>query len=132
MLVKEVQADARFLGAEFETIFGLFDDARGKLDLRLWTDYVRGKLVNGPNLPQITPLCFGSELNYERGPWYDDTNVMRAQRQNDVALLETETQGYLMWNAHWSIASPLSRCSTLFFYGELIFWMRRPAGILRF
>jgi iron complex outermembrane receptor protein len=100
LLVKEVQADARFVGAEFETIFGLFDDTRGKLDLRLWTDYVRGKLVNGPNLPRITPLRFGSELNYERGPWYAGTNVMRVQRQNDVALLETETQGYLMWNAH--------------------------------
>jgi iron complex outermembrane receptor protein len=88
------------LGAEFETIFGLFDDARGKLDLRLWTDYVRGKLVNGPNLPRITPLRFGSALNYERGPWYAGTNVMRVQRQNDVALLETETEGYSMWNAH--------------------------------
>lgn len=100
LLVKETQADARFLGAEFETMWSLFDDARGKLNLRLWTDYVRGQLVNGPNLPRMTPLRFGSDLNYERGPWYAGLNIMRVQRQNEVALLETATQGYMMWNAH--------------------------------
>lgn len=100
LLVSYVQADARFLGAEFETIFNLFDNAHGDLDLRLWTDYVRGELANGANLPRITPLRFGSELNYGRGPWYAGADVMRVHAQNNVAPLETETEGYTMLDIH--------------------------------
>ncbi|ADE15691.1 TonB-dependent receptor [Nitrosococcus halophilus Nc 4] len=100
LLVNQRQADAEFFGVEFETVLGLFDDHRGKLDLRLWTDYVSGELSEGSNLPRITPLRFGSELDYERGPWYTGINIMRVQRQEDTALLETETKGYSMLSVH--------------------------------
>ncbi|KFI22563.1 ligand-gated channel [Nitrosococcus oceani] len=96
LLVNEKQADAEFFGVEFETVIGLFEDHRGKLDLRLWTDYVRGKLKNGANLPRITPLRFGSELDYERGPGYAGINLMRVQAQDETAALETETGGYTL------------------------------------
>lgn len=100
LLVTQRQADAEFFGVEFETVLGLFDNQRGKLDLRLWTDYVSGELSGGATLPRITPLRFGSELDYEQGPWYAGINLMRIQAQGDTALLETETEGYSMLNAY--------------------------------
>jgi iron complex outermembrane recepter protein len=100
LLVNHFQSDAEFLGVEFETILGLLDDTRGKLDLRLWTDYVRGKLTDGRNLPRITPVRFGSDLDYSRGPWYAGVNLMRIQQQRDTAPLETATDGYTIFNAH--------------------------------
>jgi iron complex outermembrane recepter protein len=100
LLVNHFQSDAEFLGVEFETVVGLLDHAWGKLDLRLWTDYVRGKLTDGRNLPRITPLRFGSDLDYSRGPWYAGINLMRIQRQTDTAPLETATDGYTILNGH--------------------------------
>jgi iron complex outermembrane recepter protein len=41
----------------------------GQLDLRLFSDYVRGKLTDGGNLPRITPLRFGAGVDWRRGFW---------------------------------------------------------------
>jgi iron complex outermembrane recepter protein len=98
-LLNYSQGDAEFLGGEFETVVGLLHGARGQLDLRLWTDYVRGKLADGSNLPRITPLRFGGELDYARGPWHAGIDIMRVQRQDKAAPLETPTEGYAMLNA---------------------------------
>ena len=100
LLVNHSQSKAEFLGVEFETVVGLLDHAWGKLDLRLWTDYVRGKLTGGRNLPRITPLRFGSDLDYSRGSWYAGINLMRVQQQADTAPLEAATEGYTILNGH--------------------------------
>jgi iron complex outermembrane receptor protein len=94
------QHDAVFYGFEFETGLKLFSDTTyGELNARVFTDYVRGKLTNGDNLPRITPLRVGGGLDYNRGPWHGDIEVRRVQRQEDAALLETETAGYTLLNA---------------------------------
>jgi iron complex outermembrane recepter protein len=64
----------------------------------LFTDYVRGKLNRGGNVPRITPLRFGLELNHRMGPWTTNVSVMRIMRQNRVAELETPTPGYTVVN----------------------------------
>jgi len=93
------QTNARFYGAEAETVFTLKPDA---LDLRLFTDYVRGKLDGGGNVPRITPLRFGLELNHRVGPWTANLSALRVMHQNRVAELETTTPGYTLVNVDMS------------------------------
>lgn len=93
------QAGARFYGAEAEAIFTLKPEA---LDVRLFTDYVRGKLDAGGNVPRVTPLRFGLEVNYSRGPWAANVSGTRVMRQDRVAELETSTPGYTLLNAEAS------------------------------
>ncbi len=90
------QAGARFYGAEAEVIATLKPDAT---ELRLFTDYVRGKLDTGGNVPRTTPQRFGFELNHKTGPWTANVNAFHVLRQNRVAELETSTQGYTLVNA---------------------------------
>src|SRR6185369_3796286 len=48
-----LQGGAKLYGYEAEVIFPLLGDSDSSLDLRLASDYVRGKLDDGSNLPQI-------------------------------------------------------------------------------
>lgn len=98
LLLNYEQHQANFIGVEFETMAHLLNDYRGKLDLRLWTDYVRGRLSGGRYLPRMTPLRFGGMLDYVRGPWHSRFDVMHVLKQTDTAPLETDTAGYTMLN----------------------------------
>ena len=89
------QTKARFYGAEAEAIFTLKPEA---LDLRLFADYVRGKLEAGGNVPRTTPPRFGLELNHKMGRWTANVSTIRVMRQNHVAELETRTSGYMLVN----------------------------------
>ena len=93
------QTGARFYGAEAETVFTLKPDT---LDLRLFTDYVRGKLDGGGNVPRTTPPRFGLELNHRMGPWTANLSAIRVMHQNRVAELETATPGYTLLNVDMS------------------------------
>ena len=93
------QTSARFYGVEAETVFTLKPDA---LDLRLFTDYVRGKLDSGGNVPRTTPPRFGLELNHRMGPWTANLSATRVMHQNRVAELETTTPGYTLLNVDMS------------------------------
>ncbi|TSA49802.1 MAG: TonB-dependent receptor [Nitrosomonadales bacterium] len=93
------QTGARFYGVEAETVFTLKPDA---LDLRLFTDYVRGKLDSGGNVPRTTPPRFGLELNHRMGPWTANLSAIRVMQQNRVAELETTTPGYTLLNIDMS------------------------------
>lgn len=90
------QTDAFFYGAEAEVIFSLKPD---NLELRLFTDYVRGKLDgNHGNVPRVTPQRFGFELNYKSGPFATNLTTIHVLRQNKAAELETHTAGYTQLN----------------------------------
>lgn len=89
------QGGARFYGAEAEAIFALKPDA---IDLRLFADYVRGKLDSGGNVPRVTPARFGLEVNHRMGPWTTHLSAMHVMRQTHVAELETKTPGYTLLN----------------------------------
>ena len=98
LLLNYAQRNANFIGVEFETTAHLLNNYRNKLDLRLWTDYVRGRLSGGRYLPRMTPLRFGGVLDYIRGPWHGRLDVMQVLKQTDTAPLETDTAGYTMLN----------------------------------
>jgi iron complex outermembrane receptor protein len=100
LLVRHAQDDARFYGAEVEADINLFNDHRGDLHLRLWSDYVRGELEDGPDLPRITPWRLGAALEWHRGPLEASLEYMRVNRQDSTAPLETATPGYHMLDAY--------------------------------
>lgn len=94
-LVQNVaQASARFYGMEAEAIFTLLPDS---LDLRLFTDAVRGK-VDGGNAPRTPPQRFGLQLDHKTGPWATSLSVVHSARQDKLAELESETPGYTLAN----------------------------------
>jgi len=94
------QADATTEGAELRLRLELLDRNDHHLHLQAIADTVDAELDAGGNLPRIPPMSFGAGLHYHghhwraavEGRWFDD--------QNDVAELETPTEGYTMVNAH--------------------------------
>ena len=97
VLLEYTQADAVFYGAEAEIGYSLLDNSPwGTLDARLYTDYVRGRLTDGDNLPRITPWRFGGGLEYRQHAWHADFDVRRSVAQGVNAPLETGTDGYTL------------------------------------
>ena len=97
LLLQYAQHNAEFHGVEIASGYALWRDrSYGNLDLRLFADYVRGRLTNGDNLPRLTPLRFGGGLAYAWQAWSADFDVRRVQGQNANAPLETETAGYTL------------------------------------
>ena len=108
------QTNAVFYGVEAEVIFALKPD---NLDLRLFTDYVRGKLDNNNgNVPRITPQRFGFELNYRSGPFTTNLTTIHVLRQNKTAELETNTAGYTLLNLEASYLIKATRSNGLRFF----------------
>jgi len=101
LLLFHNQANARLYGIEIETGINLLNDNRGSLDLRLWTDYVRGKLsASQGNLPRISPWRLGAGLEWNRGPWSANLDFTHTRRQNSTAELEEPTAGHEMLNLY--------------------------------
>lgn len=96
LLVDYTQSDALFFGAEGEVLYGLFDNANGALDARLFGDWVRGHLTGGPDLPRISPARLGFGLDYHQGPFQANIEATKVFTQSDIAPLETKTDGYTM------------------------------------
>ena len=111
------QTGATFYGVEAEAIFTLLPDA---LDLRVFTDTVRGKLDAGGNVPRTTPQRFGMELGYKSGPWASSLSTIRVTRQTNVAELETETAAYTLANTEVSYRIKESKTTgfTVFVQGK--------------
>lgn len=112
------QTNAKFYGIEAEVIFTLKPD---NLDLRLFTDYVRGKLDNNNgNAPRVTPQRVGLELNYKMGPFATNLTTIHVLRQDKRAELETSTAGYTLLNleASYLIKETRSNGIRLFVQGR--------------
>ena len=102
------QAGATFQGFEAVAELPLIERDAGALGLRVSTDYVRGQLRPGGNLPQVPPLRFGGELQWTASDWNAGVSAWRYVAQNDVATYETPTAGYTLLgtslNRHWQLA----------------------------
>jgi iron complex outermembrane recepter protein len=110
-----LQEGAKLYGYEAEIIFPLLSSAAHDLELRLASDYVRGKLDNGENLPQIPPLRFGVGLHYETGGWHAGMEAFRNAKQDDVITNELPTDAYTLVNVDVSYRLPLGKKSALLF-----------------
>jgi iron complex outermembrane receptor protein len=102
-----VQGDATFTGWEAEGEVDLFENASGLWSLRVFADAVDAKLDAGGRLPRIAPGRVGADLNWSRGGWRARVGAIRVADQDDVAALETATEGYTLLDAgltyHWDV-----------------------------
>jgi iron complex outermembrane recepter protein len=108
-----LQGGAKLYGYEAEVIFPLLK--AHDLELRLASDYVRGKLDNGENLPQIPPLRFGLGVHYERDAWHAGLEAFRNMKQDDVISNELPTDAYTLVNVDVSYRLPVGKKSALLF-----------------
>lgn len=90
------QADAELYGFEGEITLPLYQAGDRHFEIRLASDYVRGRLGHGGDLPQMPPLRYGLELHYERGPLHLGAETYRYSRQEKVGPNERETAGYTL------------------------------------
>jgi len=95
-----VQRDARFRGAEIATHTHLFRRGESHVELDLSADYVRATLSGGGNLPRIPPVRAAIGIQTHGGPWQVMAEVRHTFDQNDVAPMESPTDGYTFLNAH--------------------------------
>jgi iron complex outermembrane receptor protein len=73
----------------------------------VFADAVDAKLDAGGRLPRIAPGRVGADLNWSRGGWRARVGAIRVADQDDVAALETATEGYTLLDAgltyHWDV-----------------------------
>ena len=89
------QGDAELYSLEAQATIPFNDN----WSLDMFSDYTRGKLVDGGNLPLMPPMRIGSTLNYDQQQWHAEIAAIGYGKQTDTAENETETAGYALANA---------------------------------
>ncbi|MGZ5050781.1 MAG: TonB-dependent receptor [Methylobacter sp.] len=89
------QADATFMGYESKLVFPLLENRIGQVDLTLFSDFTRGRFVNGGDVPRLPPLRFGFQLDHAKGNWSSNLRLTRGQSQQRAGDNDTPTTGYL-------------------------------------
>jgi iron complex outermembrane receptor protein len=100
-VVRYVQRDARFWGAEASLAIDLLHREPHHLDIELSGDLVRAELRDtGEPLPRIPPSRVGAGLHYHGERWNGRVEVRHAAEQDRVSLFERPTPGYTLVNAN--------------------------------
>jgi iron complex outermembrane receptor protein len=95
------QDKVRFYGFEAQVGFPLWEEANHQFDISLFSDYVRGELSSGSNVPRMPPLRYGFQLNYTGYQSYTaGLRLTRAEAQHHTGINESRTPGYLLLNMH--------------------------------
>lgn len=92
------QAYATFMGYEARLIFPVLDNKFGAVDLTLFSDFTRGRLVNHDDVPQQPPLRWGFQVDHVLGNWSSNLRLTRGEEQNDPGGNEAETPDYVLLN----------------------------------
>lgn len=90
------QADASFYGAEGEVELPVWNGQGRSVSAHLGADYVRGKLDDGGNLPQMPPLRLTAALEYDAGPLHSVLGLAWYDEQDKLADNELPTDSYTM------------------------------------
>ncbi len=101
------QGGAKFHGFEAEVIFPLLQNSGRRLDLRLASDYVRGELDDGGDLPQIPPLRLGGGIHYDQGELHVGVDAFYYDKQDKIAANELPTASFTMVDLETSYRLPL-------------------------
>ncbi len=88
------QADADIWGLEAETYY----DLNATWRITAFSDYIRAE-IDSQDLPRTPPLRVGTSLNYQSGGLSGELGVTWYDEQDQVAPLETPTDGYTLLNA---------------------------------
>ena len=110
-----LQDKARLYGYEAEIIVPLLPASANTLELRLSSDYVRGKLNAGGDLPLIPPLRVGAGLEYQRGSWQTSLEAIYNAEQQDVPVGELTSDNFTMLNLDVSYRLPFGGSNWLLF-----------------
>jgi iron complex outermembrane receptor protein len=109
-----VQRDARFWGAELETIWHLHESSNWDLDLRLTADFTRAS--EGPrNLPRIPATRTTGGISWAADAWSAGAECQVVFDQTRVAANETASSGYTLVNAYLSRSFALGHTQLEFF-----------------
>lgn len=93
------QQNALFRGYEFNYRLPIDQQAiPGQIAVDLFSDYTRGQLIQGNNVPRMPPLRYGFQLNYELQGYNFTSRLTRANAQTYAGENQTETPGYILWN----------------------------------
>lgn len=99
-VIRFVQRDADFRGAELTGVLELYHAEPSHLDAEFGADYVRAELRDTDEpLPRIPPYKLRLGLHYRGEKIQGLVEAERVARQNRVAAFETETAGYTLLNA---------------------------------
>lgn len=101
-----IQADADFQGVEAEIAYRLLEGGAGTLGARLAADYVRGKLSDGGDLPQVPPLRVGFELRFDGDRWQSGVGAWYYDKQDKTAANELPSDSYTLLGADVGYALP--------------------------
>ncbi len=104
--------DANLYGFESEFIWQVSTPFK----LSFTSDYIRAELADGGNLPRIPPLRVGLKVEFEQGNWRAELGSQHYFEQDDVATLETSTDGYTLVDARVSYS--FSDAFTLYLKGN--------------
>jgi len=97
-VVISTQKDAIFKGYEAKLIMPMMENHFGLLELTLFSDYTRGKFVNGGDVPRMPPLRYGLQLDYNKDKLSTYLRLTRADDQPHAGDFETSTAGYFLLN----------------------------------
>ncbi len=109
------QAGAKLYGYEAEVLFPFDLSNGGQLEVRLASDYVRGELERGDNLPQMPAQRFGGGLHYEWETWHAGIEAFYNLKQDKVAQYELPTDAYTALNADISTRLPVGGANMFLF-----------------
>ncbi len=105
-----IQRDARFHGAELETVFHLHGNGERQLDLIVGADFVRGRNhEDREHLPRITPTRTKAGLVWSQGPFALGGEVQWVSGQPRTAPTELPTDRYELVSAYASYRHVVGR-----------------------
>jgi iron complex outermembrane receptor protein len=80
----------------------------------VFADFVRARLKDGGNLPQTSPMRFGTKLSYKNTQLSAHLNITRYQSQEHTAEYESSTNGYTMLDLNVSYDIPAYNMAVYF------------------
>ncbi len=100
-IVRFVQRDAEFRGAELTGILELLHAEPHHLNAEFGADFVRAELRDtGEPLPRIPPRRYRLGFHYRGDRFQGLVEGLRVERQDRISEFETETPGYTLLNAN--------------------------------
>jgi iron complex outermembrane receptor protein len=97
------QRDARFWGAELETLWHLHESGTRTFDVKLAADFTRAR-EDGGNLPRIPAARVTVGALWAAGPWAAGAESQFVFDQTRVAANESPSDGYAVVSAHAAYA----------------------------
>lgn len=96
------QSDATFAGYEWQWQLPAVELAKGNIQFELFGDFVRGKIVDGGDLPRMPPRRMGTGLEWDSDSINLGLRYTRVAAQNNAGSNETSTDTYELLNANFS------------------------------